>query len=187
MREFNRTIPVVFLISIFLVTISCKNAEKQKSDLHQVEPTGKTGLNIGDTAPTFSHTDISGDTIALEDFKNDVVLLYFWASWCPNCKKINPHLADLYRNYKDKTFPSGGKFEIISISLDDNDDAWRKIASAKLPWKMHVSDQHDAIAVTAAMYQVMAIPHSLLLAPGNVIVAKNEKPAELAEILQQMR
>lgn len=187
MCEIYRPIKIAFLIVILMITNACNSAEKQKQNIQQVEPTGKTGLNIGDTAPSFSHTDISGDTIVLEDFKDDVVLLYFWASWCPNCKRTNPKLADIYRNYHDKALASGGNFEIISISLDDNNEAWRKIADDELPWEIHISDNNEAIAVTAAMYQVMAIPHSLLLAPGNVIVAKNIKPAELAETLQQMR
>jgi thiol-disulfide isomerase/thioredoxin len=49
-------------------------------------------------------------------FKGKALLINFWATWCPPCKKEMPDLVKLYKNYKDKDF------ELILISVDDKAD-----------------------------------------------------------------
>ncbi|WP_089896828.1 TlpA disulfide reductase family protein [Chitinophaga arvensicola] len=75
----------------------------------------------GSVAFNFSKPDINGQPLSLSDFKGKYVLLDFWASWCVPCRAGNPHLLELYKQYKDKGF------EVISVSDDDrNHDAWKK-------------------------------------------------------------
>lgn len=75
----------------------------------------------GSIAHTFTKQDINGETLNLADYKGKYVLIDFWASWCVPCRKGNPHLKELYNQYKNKGF------EIIGVSDDDsNTDAWRK-------------------------------------------------------------
>jgi peroxiredoxin len=65
-------------------------------------------------------TEISGidiinkKEIKLSDLKGKVVLLNFWATWCPPCRFEIPNFVDFYSKYHDKGF------EIIGISVDDN-------------------------------------------------------------------
>ncbi len=48
-----------------------------------------------DSAPEFSLPDSTGKTVALDDFKGKPLVLHFWASWCPYCKKVQPGLENL--------------------------------------------------------------------------------------------
>jgi len=64
-------------------------------------------------APEFSIPDISGQTVSLEQYRGSVVLLDFWATWCPPCKMTIPLLIKLQEQYKDKGFV------ILGISVDD--------------------------------------------------------------------
>jgi len=63
-------------------------------------------------APEFSLKDLSGSEIKLTDFRNRVVLINFWATWCPPCREEMPDFISLYEQYKDRGL------EIVGISMD---------------------------------------------------------------------
>ena len=57
---------------------------------------------IGKPAPSFTLQDLNGKQVSLSDFKGKVVLLDFWATWCPPCSAAIPHMQALHKKYKDK-------------------------------------------------------------------------------------
>jgi peroxiredoxin len=65
-------------------------------------PTG--ALEVGDSAPNFSLKDVEGKTVRLSDFKGKVVILDFFATWCPPCKAEIPDFIALQSSYGDKGF-----------------------------------------------------------------------------------
>lgn len=66
------------------------------------------------SAPDFSLPKLGGGTISLADYKGKKpVVLDFWASWCPNCRRNMPHLNALYQTYK-------GKIEVIGVNLQED-------------------------------------------------------------------
>lgn len=65
-------------------------------------------------APDFALMDINGRKVKLSDFKENVVILDFWATWCPPCMAEIPHFKELYSEYKDKGL------EIIGVTMDWN-------------------------------------------------------------------
>lgn len=75
----------------------------------------------GSVAHLFARTDINGERFNLSDYKGGYVLLDFWASWCVPCRAGNPHLIELYKQYRNRGL------EIVGISDDDSKpEAWRK-------------------------------------------------------------
>ena len=64
-------------------------------------------------AANFKLNDLNGKPIELSNFKGKVVLLDFWATWCPPCRAMIPHLKALYAIYQRQGF------EIIGVSLDE--------------------------------------------------------------------
>ncbi len=65
-------------------------------------------------APDFTLSDIYGEKRSLSDFKGKVIILDFWATWCPPCRAEIPHFIELYKEYRDQGL------EIIGVALDWN-------------------------------------------------------------------
>lgn len=67
----------------------------------------------GGQAPAFTLQDIGGKQVSLSDFKGKVVILDFWATWCPPCRKEIPHFVELQDRYGAKGLV------VIGVALDD--------------------------------------------------------------------
>ncbi len=63
-------------------------------------------------APDFTLVSIHGDTVRLSDFRGQVVILDFWATWCPPCKAEIPSFIEIYKTYRDQGV------SIIGVALD---------------------------------------------------------------------
>ena len=66
----------------------------------------------GTPAADFTHNTIEGKEISLSDYKGNVVLVDFWATWCPPCRMEIPHFNELFEEYGEKGFA------IIGVSID---------------------------------------------------------------------
>ena len=118
-----------------------------------------------------------GDTLTLHDVKGKVKLVDFWASWCQPCRRENPNVLKMYLKYQSKGL------EIVGVSLDQDVNAWnRAIQEDGLKWK-HVIDEGQQIA---RAYNVMSIPHTVLLDENNNIVAVNLRGAQLQKKIAEL-
>jgi len=69
-------------------------------------------LKVGDVAPQFSRTDLQGRPFDLR--RGKIVLVDFWASWCPPCIIAIPHLSQLQNKYGARGF------QVVGVSMDDS-------------------------------------------------------------------
>lgn len=137
-------------------------------------------IAVGQFAPSIEYKDATGNTVSLANFKGKYVLLDFWASWCKPCRMENPNVVKMYNKYKDKGF------EILSISLDQDENAWKKAIEADgLIWN-HVSDLNYSQQTLATNYNVQAIPMTYLLDKEGKIIAKNLRGKALEDKLAEL-
>ena len=137
-------------------------------------------LAIGMPAPDIALPNPEGDTVRLSSLRGKYVMIDFWAAWCKPCRMENPNVVRLYDEYKDKGF------EIYGVSLDRTKDAWvDAIAQDNLTWK-HVSDLQYFNSEAAALYNINAIPATVLLDKEGKIIAKNLRGPALEEKLAEI-
>ncbi len=88
-------------------------------------------LKVGDLAPLFVRTDLQGRVFDLKAQRGKIVLVDFWASWCPPCLVEIPHLGQLQKQYG----PRG--FQVVGISMDDS-AATTRATMQKIPFQYPV-------------------------------------------------
>jgi cytochrome c biogenesis protein CcmG/thiol:disulfide interchange protein DsbE len=159
-----KRIPLIFLGSLVLI-IAALILTKQPAMSKDKD------AGLGKKAAEFTLTDINGARKSLSDFKGKVIILDFWATWCPPCRQEIPHFISLYDQYK------GQGLEIIGIALDNGGagvvsafSGRNKINYTVLLGNDEVSDLYGGIA---------AIPTTFILdKDGNIrkkYIGYNEK------------
>ena len=113
-------------------------------------------------APAFEAKTSTGKTITLAQFRGQVVLMDFWASWCKPCLEEFPFLIDLYNENKDKNF--------IVLAINVDEDAAKMTAfldKIHAPVKFPiVTDPQGKIP---SLYKIDRMPTTILIAPNGEI------------------
>lgn len=136
---------------------------------------------IGQPYVDFTLDDPQGNPVALSSvIGKNYVLVDFWASWCVPCRKENPNIVATYGEYHDKGF------DVFGVSLDRDHGKWvEAIQQDNLTWH-HVSDLKYWNSAAGKLYGVQSIPHSVLIDPAGIIIAKNLRGDELKNKLDEM-
>jgi len=98
----KKTIILGFLTTTLFVSGACNR-----------EPFEMQKPAVGEMAPALSAADLSGRMLRLADYRNKVVLVNFWAGWCPPCKDEMPGFQKVYLAYEDKDFA------IIAVAINE--------------------------------------------------------------------
>ena len=123
------------------------------------------GLQSGQPAPEFTLHDLDGQPVSLSQFKGQVVLLDFWASWCEPCISDLPDL----RKIKEKT--ADWPVVFLNVSIDTDEAAWREAIDKHEIKGVHVRAD-DFGSDVAKSYQVDGIPAYYLVDSQGLIVER---------------
>lgn len=137
-------------------------------------------------APDFALRDADGKTVHVTDYRGKVLLLDFWATWCPPCKVEIPWLIDMERKNKDRGF------EVLGVSMDD--EGWEVVK----PFMREVGMNYRVVIgndATAEMYgNVESLPETFLIDAGGKIAAihiglasRKDFEDEVAQLLDAKR
>jgi peroxiredoxin len=131
-------------------------------------------------APDFALKSSNGENLRLSEFRGDVVMINFWASWCGPCRQEMPLLDELYNEYK----PLG--FTILGVNVEE-DSTQAKQLLKELPVDFPVL--FDNQSKVSRLYDVVAMPSTVLVdRDGNVrYLHKGYKPGYENAYQEQVR
>jgi peroxiredoxin len=132
-------------------------------------------LRVGQIAPEIVSKGTDGNTITLSSLirKNNVLMVYFWASWCEGCEAENPNIVRLYNKFKDRGL------DIYAVALDKDKAQWLSaIKKYQFTWT-NVSDLREWESEAVKVYNVNKTPTIYLLDKKGRIMAKNLRGKEL--------
>lgn len=105
-------------------------------------------------APAFTLQSTAGQQVSLAQFKGDVVMINFWASWCGPCRQEMPLLQSIYQKYKDMGFTLIG----VNVEPDAKTaNAWLKATPVSYPVL------YDPQSKVSQLYQVQAMPTTVII------------------------
>ena len=136
----------------------------------------------GKPAPDFTLVDLAGQKTRLSDLKGKVVLVNFWATWCPPCREEIPSMADLNR------IMAGKPFRMLAISIDQGGkeavESFFRQSKTILPALL------DTDGAVSKLYGTTGVPETFVIDRKGVIIKKvigalNWSDREVVEFLNE--
>lgn len=151
-------IAAVAMLSGFYL-LSGNTSKAEKGPIPTLPPGELTGA-----APAFTLQDMNGKPVSLADFRGKVVVLDFWATWCPPCKKEIPDFVELQRQYGSK----GVQF--VGIALDEPNKVTEFVQQNGINYPILLGND----AITAKYGGIDGIPTTFVIDKNGKIVNRFE-------------
>lgn len=125
---------------------------------------------------------LGGSEFNLASLKGKVVVVDFWATWCPHCIEAFPALEALYEKHRE------AGLEIVGVNIDDSKELWSEyLADKPLPW-LHVQNLGDGESKShpnADRYGINGIPFLVLIGRDGKVIRTNVVPEELKTLVPE--
>ena len=138
---------------------------------------------VGQAAPPISGADVDGHPMSLADFQGKVVLVDFWATWCPPCVAAIPSMSALERKYRDRGFV------ILGVNVDAMHEDVKEAKTALITVRRFLVEHRvtwtnmlngKGTTDFASAYGVEQIPANFLISRDGRIIAE-EQSGEMLE------
>ena len=134
----------------------------------------------GQVAPDFALKSSAGSNMRLSEYRGDVVMINFWATWCGPCRQEMPLLDDLYSRYERVGF------KLLGVNIDDDSRrAMQMIEELGVKFPVLFDESKDV----SRLYQVEAMPVTVLVDRSGVVrhVHHGYKPGYEQKYLTEIR
>ena len=157
-------------------TMTTKNLQMAEEYVEKQER-----VQAGQPIIDFTQNDPDGNPVTLSELAQGKLLLVdFWASWCPDCRKANPDVVAAYQKYHDQGF------DVLGVSFDTDKERWlAAVEKDGLTWTQ-VSDLQGWSNTAGVLYAIAFIPQNVLIKDGMIVARNLEGEAMMEEIARQL-
>ncbi len=149
-------ISLLFIAGLFLALAACSKTDTSITSVVAKEKSPAPDISVVSL--------VNGKTLKLSDLKGNVVLLNFWATWCPPCRAEIPTMMNL------NSIMAGKPFQMVAISIDEGGksaiDSYFKQSGHFLP------TYFDESGVSAKSYGITGVPESFIIDKQGILVKK---------------
>ncbi|MDM5336916.1 TlpA disulfide reductase family protein [Fictibacillus enclensis] len=145
---------------------SARENPKPTESFQPVNGNGQTGLKPGNTLPDAALTSLEGKTVSLKEFRGKKVILNFWATWCPPCRKEMPDMQKMYSRHKDD------QLEIVAINLRYTEKSTEAVSDYVEHRKASFPVLLDREGKVSKKFQAVSLPTSYLIDSNGVVQKK---------------
>lgn len=157
MRHAIKTLRIFSFYIVILLTLLFVNAcdnDKQ----------GQTSGLVGKPAPDFTLNNMQGQPVSLSDYRGKVVIVNFWATWCPPCREEMPSMEKLYREQR------AAGLELLAINTEENGKRVVSKFLQRTPYSFPILLDSDSEAMNG--YRVYRLPESFIVDRNGVVVER---------------
>ena len=162
MLQFKKTLPVLAILLVSTISSFAVHRYLEQDTIIGHEQTdGQTLIR-----PEFTMADIDGQIRNIKDWDGKVILLNFWATWCPPCLREIPSFVELQEKYGDQGF------QVIGIAVDNEEAVHEYMNEVKINYPIMVSE-FEAIELSSRYGNTIgALPYSVIINRENVVSDK---------------
>ena len=135
----------------------------------KVNPDAEIKARLGRPAPEFKLKTVAGPEVNISELRGRPVIVNFWASWCPPCRKEMPLLIAAYQKYRD------ARLEVIAINLSDQErakDIREFVAEFAMPFPVALDEKGKVWN----RYGLIALPTTVFVGPDGLVRLVNSGP-----------
>lgn len=159
---------VVAFIGIFLYKEYIEEDGDLKEEHNRSESTAENeteqqgmavqqGLLVGQRPPNIQLSTLGDKSFKLTDYKNKIVILNFWATWCPPCKAEMPDMQEFYENHKDEGV------EVIAVNLTSAEKSKEDVQKFIDEYNIQFTIPLDQTGAAGQQYEIYSIPSSFII------------------------
>ena len=123
-----------------------------------------TASGVGEVAPDFSAVNMNGDKVTLSQYRGKVVVLNFWATWCPPCREEMPSMEALHEAFVDEGLV------MLAVNVEENGQDVVAEFLQKTPYSFPILLDEDAGIQNT--YKVFRFPETFIIDKNGIIVEK---------------
>ena len=153
------------VVVLTVLVAACPTGRETTSE-ETLTPEETVLVNVGDIAPAFELVTLEGESFSLQEHRGKVVLVNFFATWCPPCREELPYLETEVWQRFDRD-----RFAVIVVGREENDDVIRPFVE-KHGYTVPFAGDPDKVAYDK--YASRFIPRNFVISPDGVVLYQSQ-------------